>query len=101
MLEFLAFLEPEPLHDLGHPISRAEIPHQVIFKAHVETRTAGIALAGATAAELPIDPARFVTFSPDKQQAAPVRAPLPQFNVRAATRHVGRNRNGAGLARPL
>src|SRR5947209_15834719 len=101
MLQFLPFLEAKPFHDLGHPISGAKIPHEIIFKAHIKTRAARITLPRATSAELPIDPARFVALGADNKKPAPVRNSLPELNVRAAARHVGRNGNSTGLSRAL
>ncbi len=36
MLELLAFLEPEALHDSRHPIGCAEIAHQIVFKTNIK-----------------------------------------------------------------
>ena len=70
MLEFLAFLEAEALHDFRHAIGRAEIAHEIVFEADVKARAARIALARATSAQLPIDAARFVPLRADDKQAA-------------------------------
>src|SRR4051812_32043309 len=101
MFELLSLLEAKPFHDLGHAISRAEIPHQVVFKAHVETRSARITLARATSTELSIDSARLMAFGANHEQTAFIRNPLAQLDVRAAAGHVGRNRHRAGLASAL
>ena len=71
MLEFLAFLEAEALHDFRHAIGRAEVAHQIVLEADVEARRARIALARATSAQLPIDAARFVTLGADDVEARP------------------------------
>src|ERR1700719_1214232 len=60
MLKLLSFLKTEALHDSGHPISRAEVAHEIVFEADIKSRTSGIALARATPAQLPLYPARFV-----------------------------------------
>ena len=93
MLELLAFLEPEALHDFRHAIGRAEVPHQIVFEADVETRAAGIALARATSAQLPIDPARFVALGADHEKSAAFRHAFAELNVGAAARHVRRDRD--------
>ena len=58
MLELLAFLEAEALHDFRHAIGRAEVAHQVVFEADVEAGRARIALARATSAQLAVDAPR-------------------------------------------
>ena len=74
MLQLLAFLEPETLHDFRHAIGRAEVAHEIIFKADIKTRAARIALARATSAQLPIDAPRFVPLGADDKQARPYPA---------------------------
>ena len=73
MLEFLAFLEAEPLHDFRHAIGGAEVAHEIVFEADVEPRAARVALARATPAQLPIDAPRFVTLRADDEEPALVR----------------------------
>ena len=58
MLELLAFLEAEALHDFRHAIGRAEVAHEIVFEADVKARDARIALARAASAQLAIDAAR-------------------------------------------
>ncbi len=41
VLEFLAFLEAEPLHHLGHALGRAELHHEVVLEGDVEDGHAG------------------------------------------------------------
>ena len=67
MLKFLAFFEPESLHDFCHAIGGAEIAHQIVFEADVKSRAARITLACAASAKLPIDTARFVTLGADNK----------------------------------
>ena len=69
MLEFLAFLESKPLHDFRHPVGRAEIAHQVVLETDIKARTARIALARATPAQLSIDTACFVALSANDHQS--------------------------------
>ena len=98
MLEFLAFLEAEALHDLRHAIGRAEVAHEIVFEADVEARAARIALARATSAQLAVDAARFVPLGADDVEAAALRHAGAEFNVGAAARHVGGDRDRARLA---
>src|SRR5260370_34148158 len=93
MLQLLPFLETEALHDSGHPISRAEVAHEIVFEADVKSRTAGIALARATPAQLSIYPASFVPLGADHHQTARCRYARTELNVGAAAGHVGRNRD--------
>src|SRR5205085_9803946 len=65
MLELLAFLKPEAFHDFCHAIGGAEVPHQIVFKTHVKSRCAGVALTCAASAQLTIDPACLVAFRAD------------------------------------
>ena len=81
MLKFLSFFQAKPLHDPGHAVGRAEVAHEIVFKADVKTRAARIALARATAAQLPVDSARFVAFRSDDIESAAVRHGLTQFDV--------------------
>ena len=99
MFQFLALLEAEALHDFRHPIGRAEVAHEIVLEADVETGRARIALARATAAQLPIDAPRFVTLCADDVEAAFVRHAGAEFNVSPAAGHVSRNGDGARLAR--
>ena len=100
MLEFLTLLHPEALHDLGHPIGRAEVAHEVVLEADKKLRTARVALTRATSAQLPVDTPRFVALGADDVEPAGALHPGAEFDVRAAARHVGRNGHGARLAGP-
>src|SRR5438045_6049389 len=101
MLQLLAFLETKTLHDFGHAIGGAKVAHEIVLEADVKARAPGIALARTTAAELPVDPARFVTFGADHKKTAAFRHTFAEFNVGAAARHVRRDRDSAGLASAL
>jgi hypothetical protein len=59
--------------------------------------TAGIALTGTAAEQLPIDPPRLVVFGEYHMQAAALGYALSQANVGAASGHVGGNRHPPGL----
>src|SRR6266581_6021649 len=98
MLELLPFLQAKALHDSRHPVSRAEVAHQVIFEAYIKSRTARITLARAAPAQLSIDAARFVTLGADDKETTTVCNTGPKFNVRSAPRHVCRNCHSARLA---
>ena len=60
---------------------------------------ARVALAGATARELAVDPPRFVAFGADDVQAAQLGDALAELDVGSAAGHVGRDRHAARLAR--
>ena len=57
VLHGLALLHAEAVHHLGHALAAAEIAHQVILEREEELRTAGVALAGATTAQLAVNTA--------------------------------------------
>src|SRR5215211_1181712 len=101
MLELLAFFQTEAFHYFRHPIGRAEIAHEIVLEADVKTRAARIALARTTSTQLPINAAGFVPLGADDEETALLRHAFSQFDVGAATGHVGGDRNGAALARPL
>ena len=65
MLKLLTFLKSEAFHDFCHAIGGAEVPHQIVFKTHVKPRCAGVALACAASAQLPIDPPGLVALGAD------------------------------------
>jgi len=54
VLDRLAFLHPQALHDLLDPLA-AEDPQQVVLEREVEVRRAGVALAAGATAELVVD----------------------------------------------
>ena len=100
MLEFLPLLHAEALHDLGHPVGRAEIAHKVVLEADKKLRTARIALPRTTSAQLPVDAARLVALGADDVEPAGTLHARTKFDVRAAARHVGRNGHRARLPGP-
>ena len=73
VFECLAFLHAEALHHRGHAVGGGEVAHQVVFEGDEELRAAGVALAGATAAELAVDAAGFVALGADDEEAAELR----------------------------
>src|SRR5690349_15556582 len=100
MLELLAFLETEPFHDFRHSIGRAEVAHEIVFKAHIKPRRAWIALTGATPTKLPVDPTCFVTFGSENEESTHIRYSGAKFNVGAAASHVRGNRHRSRLTGP-
>src|SRR5581483_2356938 len=98
MLELLTFFESEALHDLCHSIGRPKVAHQVVFEADIKPRRARVALSGATASQLSIDPARLMSFGADHHQAAQLGYAGTELNIWAPPRHVRGNRYRARLA---
>jgi hypothetical protein len=70
VLERLALLHAEALHHRGHAVGGGEVAHQVVLEGDEELRAAGVALAGAAAAELAVDAAGFVALGADDEEAA-------------------------------
>ena len=64
----------QPQHEVLDAIA-AEDAEQVVLQREVEARTAGIALASGTAAQLVVDAARLVPFGAHDVQAAGARSP--------------------------
>ena len=69
VLDGLALLHAEARHDAGDAVG-AEEAHQVVLERDVEARGAGVALAGATAAQLAVDAAGLVALGADDVEAA-------------------------------
>ena len=69
MLDRFAFLHAKARQDLVQPF-RAEDPHQVVFQRQEEDRPARVALTARAAAELVVDPARFVALGAQHEEAA-------------------------------
>ena len=125
MLDGLAFLHAEFLHEAGDPV-RGKNTHEVIFQRQVEPAGARITLTAGTAAQLVVDTARLVAFGAHNMQAAGgkhfvvsgspfITHPLPisiggarrqrgqfrfqtaaEHDVGTATRHIGGHRHTAG-----
>ena len=93
LLEFLSLFKSETFHDLDDAVG-TEQAHQVVFKRNIETRSAGIALARGTAAQLTVDPAGIVARTADHIESAKFGDPIPELDVGSAARHVGRDRDG-------
>jgi hypothetical protein len=92
------FLHAEAFHHRGHAVGGGEVAHQVVLEGDEELRAAGVALAGAAAAELAVDAARFVAFGADDEEAAEfghagpslMSVPRPAMLVETVTARAGR-----------
>ena len=62
-------VQPEPLHEPGHPFA-GEALHEVVIERQVEPRRARVALAAGAATQLVVDAARVVALRADDVQAA-------------------------------
>src|SRR5207248_8711465 len=69
VLDRLALLHAQPLHDLLDPVA-AEDAQQIVLEREIEVRGAGIALTAGAAAQLVVDATRLVTLGADDVQAA-------------------------------
>jgi hypothetical protein len=69
VLQHFAFLDAQLFHDAGDAL-RTEQTHQIVFQRHVEPGGTGIALAGATAAQLAVNTAGLVALGGDYVQSA-------------------------------
>src|SRR5207244_2192995 len=99
VFERLALLHAEALHEARHAFGGAEVAHEVVLEAHVETREAGIALARAAAAKLAVNAPRLVALGREDLEAAEFGDAGAEFDVRAAARHVCGNGDRALLPR--
>ena len=70
-----------------------------VFEGDEKLAMAGVALSGATARELAIDPARFVAFGADDVQAADLGDSFGEFDVGTAAGHVGGDHHLSFLTR--
>ena len=57
VLEGFAFFHAEAFHHVGHAVGGGEVAHEVILEGDVELGHAGVALTGATSAQLAVDAA--------------------------------------------
>ena len=69
MLDGLALLHAQPLHETGQTLG-AEYPQQAVFERQIEACRARIALTAGTAAQLVVDAPRLVAFGADDVQTA-------------------------------
>ena len=110
------FLQARPAHYRLDALA-AEAPHQVVVQSDVEPRLAGVALASGTPAELVIDAPGLVLLGAENEEASliddllmvalplllrevvdEVRVPA-EYDVSAATGHIGGYGYGPGAAR--
>ena len=96
VLDGLAFLHPEFLHEPGKAVG-TEQAHEIVFERQIEARGARIALTAGTAAQLVVDTAALVAFGAEDVQAAEFDDAFPELDVRTAPRHVGGDGHLAGL----
>ena len=91
---------PWPLQSLADPGGGllAERLDDLVVERDEELGEARVALAGATAGELAVDPARFVPLGADDVQAAELGDALAELDVGSAAGHVGGDRHPALLA---
>src|SRR5690606_14316754 len=78
MLDSLALLHPQSLHEVLHPI-RGENTHEVVFQRQVEAAGPRVTLPAGTTTELVVDPAGFVAFAGDDVQTAGIQYLLVAF----------------------
>ena len=97
VLELLALLEAHALHHLGDALGTEEA-HEVVLQRDEEVRRAGVALARAAAAQLPVDAARLMALGGQHVQAAQLGDAGPEFDVGAAAGHVRGDGHRALLA---
>ena len=98
MLDDLAFLQSEPLHDRGDAIA-SEQAHQVIFQGEEELRGSGVALPACASAQLPVDAPGLMPFGTHDMETTIVTYAGTELNIGPAAGHVGGNGNGAGKPR--
>ena len=99
MRNFLALFHAEFLEPPAHFVAGAVQPHEVILEAEEKVGAAGVALPRATAAQLAVNPARFVPLGAEHMQAADTGDAVGKFDVRAASGHIGGDGDGATLSR--
>ncbi len=95
MLELLALLHAEGLHDLGHAVGCAEVPHEVVLEADVEAGTARISLTRAASAQLAVDAARLMPLGAQDEKSAQLGDAFTELNVSSAAGHVRRDGDGS------
>src|SRR5690606_568949 len=84
-------------HHAGGEVALEEEAHEVVLKREEELGETGVALTRATAAQLAIDAAGFVTLGADDVEAAELAHALAEFDVGAAAGHVGGDGDGTAL----
>src|SRR5680860_1384270 len=89
-------LYTKTLHQPEYPLA-SEKTHEVIIKRNVETAGPRIPLPTGPATKLIVYPPGLMPLRSQHVQAAPIRYPFPQLDVRTTTRHVRGNGHGTGL----
>src|SRR6267154_6899505 len=93
-------LDLERVHQPSDAVGRrTKDLHQVVFKRDEELARSRVALAARAPTQLIVDAPALMTFRADDVQTADVGHALTEDDVRAASGHVGRDRDRAGLAR--
>src|SRR5215217_1521661 len=73
-------------------------PEQIVLEREVESRPARVPLSPGAAAELVVDPARFVSLGPHDIEPPKLRNPPAKLDVGTSTGHVRSDSNRAPLA---
>src|SRR5512141_1732803 len=98
VLDRLALLHPQLLHDRGDPVG-AEDPEQVVLERKVEARGARVALSSRAAAKLVVHPAGLVALRPDDVEPPLPDDALAQLDVHTAAGHVRGDGHPSRMAR--
>ena len=98
VLDRLVLLHAEAVHDARDAV-RCKEAHQVVLQREEELRRAGIALTPRTAAQLVVDAPRLVPLRADDVESAERLHALAELDVRAAPRHIRRDRDRTLLPR--
>ena len=98
VLDRLILLHAELIHDARDAVGGKET-HEVVFEREEKFRRAGVALTPGTPAELVVDAPRLVPLRADDEESAKFLDALAELDVRTASRHVRRDRDGTLLPR--
>src|SRR5438132_10599716 len=91
-------LDLEAVHQAADAFrGRAEDLHQIVLERDEESARSRVPLPAGAAAELVVDAAALVPFGADDVQPTYAGDPRPEHDVAAAARHVGGDRDRAGL----
>ena len=96
-LDHIVFLVTHPVHP-AHYLFGTEDAHQVVFQRYVELTASRIALTAGAAAQLAVNPARFVAFCTNDGQTTRGLHFVADLDIRTATRHVRSDGHGSGAA---
>lgn len=70
VFEFLTIFQAHFFHEFGHALGGSEIQHELVLEAEEEDGFTRVTLTGATATQLTVDAAGFVTLRGNHEQAA-------------------------------